>query len=1047
MKRRWRRLLLTLTAVLLALCLIVLASFIWLQTSGRLAALAQDLVQRLSGQEVHIDAIEFPSWNMAAFTGIRLQQRLGRWHMDLICPRLEVHYGLRGLLNKRVKHLRLLQPQIHIQAMATAASPDSPPLSRPATMALPVQHVTVQQGMLRLHWRDAAYEWRHIEASLQQRKEQQVLLTASGTLDENDATVHIQGEIPLNQSQPAGSWQLTTRALPLSRLAQALPDLLPPTLAITQGTLEATAQLEFHAQTLHGTLHAKVAHGHVQTDSLALHQFSLTSESRLEANPEEKSLRLEGTVSVHSEQATGPMALSATRLMLNTPLRFTYTPEQWQASLEATLQSQTLSARDRVQVHDLVSTVPLQVQATAGGWQLQGTAEMMAAAVHVNANEPAGVKLHFNGVQARLPLHAKATEVEIRQANIQTQAWQWSVADTTQNHPHFTLRASSQLDLLQQRLRLPRVEVVFGELGSGSGSGAWSWREQALDDLQLQFTSSAVATLWSNLTPLVPETYRAWQVQGTTHVEVQAPHLSLRTPWELPRLGVTWQLQDAAFSAPDSRYAGEQINGSMQATLSRPRPTEPYVLQGTLTLQPFALLVGSFFPALEANGITSVLTFTGRYQTPADHLQLDLAGQLSDIGTLTLQGHIHQPLSTPRYDLLGQLRQINAERFWHTFLHNTGLLSPALAKATAQGTLQAQLQVRGQPSAMHMQGHLELSDFHLHTDSVRVEGAFLQLPLDMRYPLPEVAGEAAVRPAAADGHLRIARLGFGGLQIEAFATRLALRSDSVVFPEDITVSLLHGRLRLRYLTAQHLLRPQRRVLLQAEVENLDLQRLQRDTGGLPLAGVVHGVFTRVHLFGDRLETVGSLTLQIAGGHIRVFDVQGRDLFSSIPTLQGSFATTQPLSLLQLTRIYPIGDISGTVHLRVDDLTLTAGEPAALHLTFHVQEKGGEAREITLRALNNLLFTTGSAKVAAGLLGDAYRLPYKLFGADITLRHDTLRLRGLYHDSKGLEYFMRAPTLGGGVSIVNRVPENGIPFRDFLQRLQATVVERPDVKVR
>jgi hypothetical protein len=54
---------------------------------------------------------------------------------------------------------------------------------------------------------------------------------------------------------------------------------------------------------------------------------------------------------------------------------------------------------------------------------------------------------------------------------------------------------------------------------------------------------------------------------------------------------------------------------------------------------------------------------------------------------------------------------------------------------------------------------------------------------------------------------------------------------------------------------------------------------------------------------------------------------------------------------------------------------------------------------------------------------------------------------LYRDSKGLEYFMRAPSLGGGVSIVNRVPENGIPFRDFLQRLQATIVERPDVKVR
>jgi hypothetical protein len=188
-------------------------------------------------------------------------------------------------------------------------------------------------------------------------------------------------------------------------------------------------------------------------------------------------------------------------------------------------------------------------------------------------------------------------------------------------------------------------------------------------------------------------------------------------------------------------------------------------------------------------------------------------------------------------------------------------------------------------------------------------------------------------------------------------------------------------------------------------------------------------------------------LQVAGGRIRIADVHGSDLFSLIPTWHGSFATEEPLSLLQLTRIYPIGDISGTVHMTVDDLTVTAGELAAFRLTFRVQEKQGEEREITLRALNNLLFTTGSVKVAADLLGEAYRLPYRYFGAEITLRQDTLQLRGLYHDSKGREYFMRAPTFGAGVSIVNRVPENGIPFRDFLQRLQATVMAHPDVKVR
>jgi hypothetical protein len=180
--------------------------------------------------------------------------------------------------------------------------------------------------------------------------------------------------------------------------------------------------------------------------------------------------------------------------------------------------------------------------------------------------------------------------------------------------------------------------------------------------------------------------------------------------------------------------------------------------------------------------------------------------------------------------------------------------------------------------------------------------------------------------------------------------------------------------------------------------------------------------------------------------MRLFDVQGHDLFTGLPTWRCSLTTEQPLSLLRLTNIYPIGEMSGTMDITVSDLTLTAGEPAAFFLEFAVQEDGDEPREITLRALNNLLFTTGSAPAVSGLLGETYRLPYKRFGAEATLRHDVLRLRGKYHDSHGTEYFMQAPALGGGVSIINRVPDNEIPFRDFLQRLKATVLEKPNVQV-
>lgn len=1042
MKRRWRCVLLTATLVLVALGLLIIGSLVWLHASGRLVTLAQHLAQHLSGQNVHIDAIEFPAWNMVAFTGIRLQQQVGSWDLEMICPRLEARYGLRGLLNKHVEQVRLLQPQVHVQASAVPPAPPSPASTSPMR-PLPVKRLAVQQGTVHLRWHEVTYAVRQLDITLQQQQGQEVAIVASGTLAETMASFRLQGHTPLDRSQPAGSWQLTTRDLLLSQLAQTFPDFLPATWTLPQGKLDTDAHVVFQAQTLQGTLHTTISDGQVESDGLALHDLALTSEMTFEARPSQKSLRVQGTLHMQVAHATGPMAFRSTRLMLDTPLRLDYTPEQWQASADLAWQSDTLQGRDGMQIQQLAGTVPLRLQSTRTGWELQGTTEITASTARLRPSEQEPVQWQFDDIQVRLPLLAQSTTVESRDAQITMQARQWWAANSSPLP--LTLQVSSELDLQQQRLRLQDVTITLGDLGSGHGSAIWAWAEHTWHDLQLQFTPTAVETLWSNLAPLIPAAYHAWQVQGQTRLEVQVPHLSLQSSVELPHLTMIWHVHNAAFSAPDGSYASEHVNGSVHVTVSHPDSTAPYTLQGTLTLQPFALLIGTFFPALEANHITSVVTFTGAYQSQTERLQLYIAGQFSDLGTITLQGQVYRPLSALQYDLRCDVQQLNTTQLWNTFIRDTGLVSAALASASVDGRLKAQLQLRDQATATLVEGRLDLTDFQLHSTAFSLTGASLHLPLQIRYPLP--APPVTPPPADAYGDLHIAQLSIGAAQIKELTTQLALRSDSVFFPEVVTLSLLEGVIGLRHLTAQYLLRPQRHIQFHMDVQHLNLAHLQRDTDTLPLAGTLHGAFTQVQLRGDRLETVGTLELQIAGGRIRITDMQGSHLFSLIPTWHGSFATVEPLSLLQLTRIYPIGDISGTVHITVDDLTVTAGELAAFRLTFRVQEKQGEEREITLRALNNLLFTTGSVKVAADLLGEAYRLPYRYFGAEITLRQDTLQLRGLYHDSKGREYFMRAPTFGAGVSIVNRVPENGIPFRDFLQRLQATVMAHPDVKVR
>jgi hypothetical protein len=389
---------------------------------------------------------------------------------------------------------------------------------------------------------------------------------------------------------------------------------------------------------------------------------------------------------------------------------------------------------------------------------------------------------------------------------------------------------------------------------------------------------------------------------------------------------------------------------------------------------------------------------------------------------------------------------VPAEQVWRTFMQNTGLL-PRLAPTTVQGTLAAQLQLQGQFPAATIEGQVNIRDFSFAMANIELQRLSLSLPIAGQYPLPPTAPEVTTLPEVAYGDLRIQHLRLGTIELAGLATPLVLRSDNLWLPEAIHLALGGGQITLGPLHGWHLLQPQRQVRFSLRLQDIDLQQVQHGTDTLPLVGIVQGDLPRVQLQGEQLAADGALTVALAGGSIRISDLHGRGLFSALPTLHCTLATDGPLSLAQLTRLYSIGEISGSLEMTVTDLTWTAGAVEAFQLRFAVQEQG-EPHVITLRALNNLLFTTGAAQIAAGLfgIGDTYRLPYRHFGVLATLHNDILQLRGLYHDQAGKEYFMQAPPLGHGVSIVNQVPENGISFRDFLQRLRATALERPAVQL-
>ena len=143
----------------------------------------------------------------------------------------------------------------------------------------------------------------------------------------------------------------------------------------------------------------------------------------------------------------------------------------------------------------------------------------------------------------------------------------------------------------------------------------------------------------------------------------------------------------------------------------------------------------------------------------------------------------------------------------------------------------------------------------------------------MQYPLPQPLPDPSTLPASAYGHLHIAQARIGNLQMADIHTALALRSDSIIFQDHISIALLGGHVILRQLEAYRLLQAQRHIRLHLRLQGLDLQQVQRGAANLPLAGRVDADFPRVQVRGSRLETEGALHLSIAGGRVRLHGVQ------------------------------------------------------------------------------------------------------------------------------------------------------------------------------
>ena len=768
------------------------------------------------------------------------------------------------------------------------------------------------------------------------------------------------------------------------------------------------------------------------------------------------------TVAVEAQSAAlgwslkGDLAFAAPRAVIaamqleqvsgKTPLTFSaMAPGEWRGAVNMSLQSRAVRAGGALKLKALSGQLPLDVSAAPRGWTAEGAARLQAESLRLGGANP----LTLEQAQSRLPLRFAPGVLQFHGWRLQAKTASWRPgggrpSSASSVSTPLELRGDIAVNLQQRQIEAGNLAMRASALGRMTGGGVWRWENASARDVRLAIAPASLETIWPYLTVWLPAPYAAWAITGKSRIDLRMPRLTWRAGRAPAQpLDVTWRFSNIAFSSPDGGYAGENISGQMAANISLAPDWRPASAQASLHLQPFAFLAGGFFPELESNRIVSKIRLNSARDAKTGHFDVELTGDFGPLGRLTAQGRLDGSRAPMRADIACRLHRIDVAKAWQTFMPQT--LRQAAEPPAMRGWLSGRLQLRGSLAEAQARGEMQLSAFYLQSPSLNLQNLSLRLPLDVRYPLPEASPNVAALPASAYGQLHLEQLRYGALQIPGVSARLALRSDSIIFQEHMQASLLKGVVHLRNLVAYRLLQPQRLIELQMQLRGLRLSAMPRGDDALPLAGEINADFSRLRFHDGRLQTEGAMRVRVAGGRIRIGGVKGWDLLSPIPSLQSSFSTEEPLSLLKLTQLYPIGRMGGALHFTVDDFTLTAGEPAAFRLRFHVQEKGGEARQISLRALNNILFTTGSARVATSFTNE---LPYRRFGAELVLRNDMLRLRGLYKDRQGREYFMRAPALGSGISIVNERPKhNSIAFRSFVQRLKSTILEGPEVKVK
>ncbi len=547
----------------------------------------------------------------------------------------------------------------------------------------------------------------------------------------------------------------------------------------------------------------------------------------------------------------------------------------------------------------------------------------------------------------------------------------------------------------------------------------FEWAEQALQIREAKFTATQIGLGAKN----------RWQTSAE-RLQISAS-LSFRSG-ALVKLGGRLEAYGGKFASPDNTKAGENLTfrGPFELALS---PTQRIAnVKGNLTAENGEILWGKFFAELKAQRPELIVDgdyFAGQKRVECRRCSLHLAA----VGAIDLAGSVERLDEIPVLRAQAASANFSPGAFFDFFLkENFKRQYPLLEKLGLGGRMAFRSDLRGPLDQLIAEGEVSLESAEVRVDPNGWRLAPITLNLPFLIHLGEAPGVAGV--GARNGSLSIGNLWFGKQSTGPLGATISLFNNTLRLLRPIRLQLFGGEIAIANLFWPDLVHDPERVSFSAELKGLQLEELTAALNWHRFSGTLTGSIPKVESSATLLRAGGEMRAELFGGRMRIGQLEIENPFSPLASIKLD-AQINDLELEKLSSTFQFGRISGILEGSVEDLVLTAGQPAELRAEFHSVERPGTEQRISVEAIDKITVLSSGQSAGAlysGLAGffDSFR--YSKLGFKAALKNDTLTLRGV--ETRGdQEFLVVGSFFPPTVNIISHTQH--IAFSELLRRLQ------------